>query len=145
MFYDVDEIYHYGIKRKSGRYPYGSGDKWGKKKNDPKKGKSANKENKIKKKKELTSKQVIDSRSVKTVAKNTKKLTDQELRDLANRFQAEATIKELAKKSSSINRGKKFLAETADTSEKINKIIKSTTGAIMSASKFIDFISKKEK
>lgn len=145
MFYDVDEIYHYGIKRKSGRYPYGSGDKWGKKKNDPGKGKIANKENKIKKKKELTSKQVIDSRSVKTVAKNTKKLTDQELRDLANRFQAEATIKELAKKSSSINRGKKFLAETADTSEKINKIIKSTTGAIMSASKFIDFISKKEK
>lgn len=145
MFYDIDEIYHYGIKRKSGRYPYGSGDKWGKKKNDPGKSKIANKENKIKKKKELTSKQVIDSRSVKTVAKNTKKLTDQELRDLANRFQAEATIKELAKKSSSINRGKKFLAETADTSEKINKIIKSTTGAIMSASKFIDFISKKEK
>ena len=145
MFYDVDEIYHYGIKRKSGRYPYGSGDKWGKKKNVPEKGKIANKKNKIKKKKELTSKQVIDSRSVKTVAKNTKKLTDQELRDLANRFQAEATIKELAKKSSSINRGKKFLAETADTSEKINKIIKSTTGAIMSASKFIDFISKKEK
>lgn len=145
MFYDVDEIYHYGIKRKSGRYPYGSGDKWGKKKNDPGKVQRANKENKIKKKKELTSKQVIDSRSVKTVAKNTKKLTDQELRDLANRFQAEATIKELAKKSSSINRGKKFLAETADTSEKINKIIKSTTGAIMSASKFIDFISKKEK
>lgn len=142
MFYDVDEIYHYGIKRKSGRYPYGSGNKWGKKKNDPGKGQ---RENKIKKKKELTPKQVIDSRSVKTVAKNTKKLTDQELRDLANRFQAEATIKELAKKSSSINRGKKFLAETADTSEKINKIIKSTTGAIMSASKFIDFISKKEK
>lgn len=144
MFYDVDEIYHYGIKRKSGRYPYGSGDKWGKKKNDPGKGQRAKKENITKKKKELTSKQVIDSRSVRTVAKNTKKLTDQELRDLANRFQAEATIKELAKKSSSINRGKKFLAETADTSEKINKIIKSTTGAIMSASKFIDFISKKE-
>lgn len=144
MFYDVDEIYHYGIKRKSGRYPYGSGDKWGKKKNDPGKVQRAKKENITKKKKELTSKQVIDSRSVRTVAKNTKKLTDQELRDLANRFQAEATIKELAKKSSSINRGKKFLAETADTSEKINKIIKSTTGAIMSASKFIDFISKKE-
>lgn len=144
MFYDVDEIYHYGIKRKSGRYPYGSGDKWGKKKNDPGKDQRA-KVKKSKEKKELTSKQVIDSRSVKTVAKNTKKLTDQELRDLANRFQAEATIKELAKKSSSINRGKKFLAETADTSEKINKIIKSTTGAIMSASKFIDFISKKEK
>ena len=144
MFYDVDEIYHYGIKRKSGRYPYGSGDKWGKKKNDPGKDQRA-KVKKSKEKKELTSKQVIDSRSVKTVAKNTKKLTDQELSDLANRFQAEATIKELAKKSSSINRGKKFLAETADTSEKINKIIKSTTGAIMSASKFIDFISKKEK
>ena len=144
MFYDVDEICHYGIKRKSGRYPYGSGDKWGKKKNDPGKDQRA-KVKKSKEKKELTSKQVIDSRSVKTVAKNTKKLTDQELRDLANRFQAEATIKELAKKSSSINRGKKFLAETADTSEKINKIIKSTTGAIMSASKFIDFISKKEK
>lgn len=144
MFYDVDEIYHYGIKRKSGRYPYGSGDKWGKKKNDSGKDQRA-KVKKSKEKKELTSKQVIDSRSVKTVAKNTKKLTDQELRDLANRFQAEATIKELAKKSSSINRGKKFLAETADTSEKINKIIKSTTGAIMSASKFIDFISKKEK
>lgn len=144
MFYDVDEIYHYGIKRKSGRYPYGSGDKWGKKKNDPGKDQRA-KVKKSKEEKELTSKQVIDSRSVKTVAKNTKKLTDQELRDLANRFQAEATIKELAKKSSSINRGKKFLAETADTSEKINKIIKSTTGAIMSASKFIDFISKKEK
>ena len=144
MFYDVDEIYHYGIKRKSGRYPYGSGDKWGKKKNDPGKDQRA-KVKKSKEKKELTSKQVIDSRSVKAVAKNTKKLTDQELRDLANRFQAEATIKELAKKSSSINRGKKFLAETADTSEKINKIIKSTTGAIMSASKFIDFISKKEK
>ena len=106
MFYDVDEIYHYGIKRKSGRYPYGSGEKWGKKKNDPGKDQRA-KVKKSKEKKELTSKQVIDSRSVKTVAKNTKKLTDQELRDLANRFQAEATIKELAKKSSSINRGKK--------------------------------------
>lgn len=136
MFYDVDEIYHYGIKRKSGRYPYGSGEKWGKRKNSTGSG------NKVKT--ELTAKQVIDSRSVKTVAKNTKKLSDQELRDLANRFQAEATIKELAKKNSAVNRGKKFISDTADTSEKLSKIVKSTTSAMTSVAKFIDFISKKK-
>lgn len=139
MLYDVDEIYHYGIKRKSGRYPWGSGEKWGKRKNSTS---SSNK-----KKKELTSEQIIESRSVKVAAKNTKKLSDQELMQLANRFQAETKIKELAKKEQKDKReiGKKFLGGMADTSEKLNKFVKNTTSTVETLVKFMDFANSRKK
>lgn len=139
MFYDVDEIYHYGIKRKSGRYPYGSGEKWGKKKN------SISYSNK--KKEELTPEKIIESRSVRVAAKNTKKLSDQELMQLANRFQAETKIKELAKKEQKDKReiAKKFLGGMADTSEKINKFVKNTTSTVETLVKFMDFANSRKK
>lgn len=121
MFYDVDEIYHYGIKRKSGRYPYGSGDKWGKKKNDPGKEQRAEvkkiKEEKKKVKidesrrrkdesREAFKKRIRGSDDAGQVYKNTAYFTDDELKQIANRMQSIADIKKFSPEK--VNKVKNF-------------------------------------
>lgn len=106
MFYNVDEIYHYGIKRKSGRYPYGSGDKWGKKKNDPGKDQRAKEEKKKTKidesrrrkdeSREAFRKRIRGSDDAGQIYKNTTYFTDEELKQIAQRMQSIADIKKFS-------------------------------------------------
>lgn len=143
MFYDVDEIYHYGIKRKSGRYPYGSGDKWGKKKNDPGKDQRA----KVKKSKEEKKQAKIDesrrrkdesredfrkrirgSDDAGQIYKNTTYFTDEELKQIAQRMQSIADIKKFSPEK--VNKVKNFFGRLDNVANYIGTATKLYTNVM---------------
>lgn len=143
MFYDVDEIYHYGIKRKSGRYPYGSGDKWGKKKNDPGKDQRA----KVKRTKEEKKKAKIDesrrrkdesreafrkrirgSDDAGQIYKNTTYFTDEELKQIAQRMQSIADIKKFSPEK--VNKVKNFFGRLDNVANYIGTATKLYTNVM---------------
>ena len=115
MFYDVDEIYHYGIKRKSGRYPYGSGDKWGKKKNDPGKDQRA----KVKKLKEEKKQAKIDE---------SRRRKDEELKQIAQRMQSIADIKKFSPEK--VNKVKNFFGRLDNVANYIGTATKLYTNVM---------------
>lgn len=143
MFYDVDEIYHYGIKRKSGRYPYGSGEKWGKKKNDPEKDQRI----KVKKSKEEKKKIKIDesrrrkdesredfrkrirgSDDAGQIYKNTTYFTDEELKQIAMRMQSIADIKKFSPEK--VNKVKNFFGRLDNVANYIGTATKLYTNVM---------------
>ena len=130
MFYDVDELYHDGQPRRSGRYKYGTGAKWGKPKNDPGPGQRAKvkrtKEDKQSKKEEKKQAKIDESRRRKDesredfrkrirgsddagqIYKNTTYFTDEELKQIAQRMQSIADIKKFSPEK--VNKVKNFFS-----------------------------------
>ena len=138
MFYDVDEIYHYGIKRKSGRYPYGSGDKWGKKKNDPGKVKKSKEEKKQAKidesrrrkdeSREDFRKRIRGSDDAGQIYKNTTYFTDEELKQIAQRMQSIADIKKFSPEK--VNKVKNFFGRLDNVANYIGTATKLYTNVM---------------
>lgn len=130
MFYDVDELYHDGQPRRSGRYKYGTGAKWGKPKNDPGPGQRAKvkrtKEDKRSKKEEKKQAKIDESRRRKDesreafrkrirgsddagqIYKNTTYFTDEELKQISQRMQSIADIKKFSPEK--VNKVKNFFS-----------------------------------
>lgn len=161
MFYDVDEIYHYGIKRKSGRYPWGSGEKNGKRKNDPGNEYRAKKREEKKQVKidesrrrkdesrEAFRKRIRGSDDASQIAKNTTYFTDDELKAIAQRMQSIADIKKFS--PAKVNKVKNFfthldnVASYVGTATKLYTNVMKAVGAISGDSSNNGGDNKKKK
>ena len=132
MFYDVDELYHDGQPRRSGRYKYGTGAKWGKPKNDPGPGQRAKvkvkrtKEDKKVRKEEKKQAKIDESRRRKDesreafrkrirgsddagqIYKNTTEKTEKERKHRAQRMQSIADSKKF--RPENVNKVKNFFS-----------------------------------
>lgn len=145
MFYDVDEIYHDGQPRRSGRYPWGSGAKWGKKKNDPGPGQRAKKEDAKRKKEDDSKRRKDESREAfrkrirgsddpRKIAANTQYFSDEELKQIANRMMSIADIKKYT--PAKVNKVKNFFGHVENiagyigTGAKLYKNVMSAYNAV---------------
>lgn len=155
MFYDVDELYHDGQPRRSGRYKYGTGAKWGKPKNDPGPGQRAKvkvkrtKEDKRVKREEKKQTKIDESRRRKDesreafrkrirgsddasqIAKNTTYFSDEELKAIAQRMQSIADIKKFS--PAKVNKVKNFFTHLDNVASYVGtatKLYKNVMGAV---------------
>ena len=171
MFYDVDELYHDGQPRRSGRYKYGTGAKWGKPKNDPGPGQRAKvkrtKEDKQSKKEEKKQAKIDESRRRKDesredfrkrirgsddagqIYKNTTYFTDEELKQIAQRMQSIADIKKFSPEK--VNKVKNFfgrldnVANYIGTATKLYTNVMKAVNAVSGASNSDNEKKKKKK
>ena len=150
MFYDVDELYHDGQPRRSGRYKYATGEKWGKPKNDPGPGQRAKvkrtKEDKQSKKEEKKQAKIDESRRRKDesredfrkrirgsddagqIYKNTTYFTDEELKQIAQRMQSIADIKKFSPEK--VNKVKNFFGRLDNVANYIGTATKLYTNVM---------------
>lgn len=152
MFYDVDELYHDGQPRRSGRYKYGTGAKWGKPKNDPGPGQRAKvkvkrtKEDKKIRKEEKKQAKIDESRRRKDesredfrkrirgsddagqIYKNTTYFTDEELKQIAQRMQSIADIKKFSPEK--VNKVKNFFGRLDNVANYIGTATKLYTNVM---------------
>lgn len=152
MFYDVDELYHDGQPRRSGRYKYGTGAKWGKPKNDPGPGQRAKvkvkrtKEDKRVKRGEKKQAKIDESRRRKDesreafrkrirgsddagqIYKNTTYFTDEELKQIAQRMQSIADIKKFSPEK--VNKVKNFFGRLDNVANYIGTATKLYTNVM---------------
>lgn len=133
MFYDADEIYHVGVKRRSGRYPWGSGAKNGKKKNDPGPGQRAKEDDSKRRKdesREAFRKRIRGSDDPRKIAANTQYFSDEELKQIANRMMSIADIKKYT--PAKVNKVKNFFGHVENIAGYIGtgvKLYKNVMGA----------------
>lgn len=152
MFYDVNELYHDGQPRRSGRYKYGTGAKWGKPKNDPGPGQRAKvkvkrtKEDKKIRKEEKKQAKIDESRRRKDesredfrkrirgsddagqIYKNTTYFTDEELKQIAQRMQSIADIKKFSPEK--VNKVKNFFGRLDNVANYIGTATKLYTNVM---------------
>ena len=152
MFYDVDELYHDGQPRRSGRYKYGTGAKLGKPKNDPGPGQRAKvkvkrtKEDKKIQKEEKKQAKIDESRRRKDesreafrkrirgsddagqIYKNTTYFTDEELKQIAQRMQSIADIKKFSPEK--VNKVKNFFGRLDNVANYIGTATKLYTNVM---------------
>lgn len=152
MFYDVDELYHDGQPRRSGRYKYGTGAKWGKPKNDPGPGQRAKvrvkrtKEDKKVRKEEKKQAKIDESRRRKDesreafrkrirgsddagqIYKNTTYFTDEEIKQIAQRMKNIADIKKFSPEK--VNKVKNFFGRLDNVANYIGTATKLYTNVM---------------
>lgn len=122
-----NELYHYGILRRSGRYKWGSGKNpyhhgqdapkgffRRKKKEDSKKAEEQQK------KKELTKEEIINSGNPKLIKAHANNLTNRELQDAIDHISKLQKLDEIDKES--VARGKLTIKNAIDTTQKLSNI-----------------------
>lgn len=144
----AEELYHYGIPRKSGRYPYGSGKE--PYQNDPKK-RHLNKDESApkatsnrpesiwaKRRKAQAEKKAAKDREAKKVAaerphSKAKSMSDEELKRAIARMNLEQEYLSKVSASSATKKGKTFMKNFAEKTDTISKIVGNTSKTVAGA------------
>lgn len=161
-----DELYHYGIPRKSGRYPYGSGKEpyqSNPQKRHLNKDKSAQKATSkrpesiwAKHRRAQAEKKVIKDRKAKKTAaekpqSKAKTMSDEELKRAIARMNLEQEYLSKISASSATKNGKTFMKNFAEKTDNISKIVGNTSKTLagayaiyISGKKILDLLEKQE-
>lgn len=162
----AEEIYHYGIPRKSGRYPYGSGKE--PYQDDPKK-RRLNKDESAPKatskrpetiwskhrKAQAEAQTAHDRANQKTSkslsAQKAKTMSDEELKRAIARMSLEQEYLSKVAASATTKKGKNFMKNFVEKTDNISKIIGNTSKTIagayaiyMSGKKFLELLEKQK-
>lgn len=160
-----EELYHYGIPRKSGRYPYGSGKE--PYQDDPKK-RRLNKDESApkatsrrpesiwaKRRKTQAEKKAAKDREAKKAAaekpqSKAKSMSDEELKRAIARMNLEQEYLSKISASSATKNGKSFMKIFAEKTDSISKIVGNTSKTVagayaiyVSGKKILDLLKKK--
>lgn len=162
----AEELYHYGIPRKSGRYPYGSGKE--PYQDDPKK-RRLNKDESAPKatskrpesiwekhRKAQAEKKMAKDQEAKKVAaerpqSKAKSMSDEELKRAIARMNLEQEYLSKVSASSTTKKGKAFMKNFAEKTDNISRIVGNTSKTIagayaiyMSGKKFLELLEKQK-
>ena len=161
-----EELYHYGVPRKSGRYPYGSGKepyqsnpqkrRLNKDESAPKATSKRPESIWTKRRKAQAEKKAIKDREVKKTAvekpqSKAKSMSDEELKRAITRMNLEQEYLSKISASSATKNGKTFMKNFVEKTDNINKIVGNTSKTLagayaiyISGKKILDLLEKQE-